>query len=683
MKTILNLIVAAALLPLSVSAAETNTDSRIYMSVYNMNGWSSPSSADIGLYSFSKTEYDPRLEKLDCNIDASGGGVMTEDYYFCTSELNFGFGPEINHYFFKPGSWEQMSQLFGLEGAVATDLAYDHTSGKIYGCFAPDSDRGESQENYIFGTLNETNGERFPIAKIDTPWIALGCTRAGDLYAVDMVGDLYKVEKTGIFTSLGNLGFTAGNRSSGTFDTATGLFYVVVTNSEKDNWGETITESVLYSVDIETVTATRLYEMEGGEAVGGMYIPGPLAADDAPAAVSDFQISFPDGSLQGVVSFQLPSQTFAGDALQGDIEYIVRANGALLGTGKGEAGSAVSLSCGVDEAGLYTVVCEVRNIAGKGERTSAQLWIGHDLPLEICNINLSYDDGGFVIKWTQPEGSQHDGYIDSSLLTYNVVRMLDNVVVAEGIRGTEFFDPMPIPESLVSYAYKVEQLYNENLVTSVSSELYRLGSVALPYTLDFEDEESFANLTVIDVNGDRAEWYREEYWYIEATDEECAAALYPYSSDNDADDWLILPPVRMIAGNKYKLSFQVSTMSPDYTERLAVAFGLSPVANEMVNAVAATKDYEIFEPATEEYIISPTDDGIYYIGFHALSPANGGAIALRGIAIEEVPRSAVSIFGGKGINSAKYYNLQGMPLMHKPTSGIYIELSKDGVRKHS
>lgn len=665
--------------------APTNDEKRIYMSVYSMDTWTDVASSDIGLYSFSTDHYDPKLEKLDCNIDASGGGVMAEDYYFCTAELNFGFGPEISHYFFKPNVWQQVSQLYGSEGAVATDLAYDHTTYKIYGCFQTDTMLGEEAGGFVFGTLDETSGKRTAIVPLEQPWIALGCTRDGRLYAVETDGTLLKVDKNGNMTVLAELGIKGENRSTGTFDTASGIFYVVTTStvaSEDTGNGMShgIAKSDLYAVDVDNATATFLYNFEGGEVVGGMYIPGPLSVDEAPGQVADFEVSFPNGALAGTVKFTVPENNYVGDPLSKSVKYLVRANGSLLGEGTALPGESVQFNCKVDEAGEYDVVCEVTNEAGRGPKTRRSLWIGHDMPLPAQNLQIGYTDGKFILTWDRIPGTQHSGYIDNALVTYDIIRFPDNTMVAEDLKAESYSDPVMMPENLVTYHYTVEMKYDGKNVNTLTSDKYRLGYVALPFELDFDDENSFNDLTIIDANVDKAEWYREEYWYIEAYDLECSAALYPYSSVNDADDWLILPPVKLKSGFDYELAFEVSTMSPDYTESIEVKYGTTPTHEGMVNGLFAPKEYNIFDPSNETSILSPEQDGIYYIGFHACSPANGGGIGIRNISLKELKGSGV-VCGEKSATApVRYYNMHGIELKGEPAEGLYIEYYPDGNR---
>lgn len=684
----LRLLLSAALLAASagsIFAAEGATC--FYASVYSSNFWKEyPSNSEVGIYSFDLESPYSRLVKADVDLDAGGGGTMTEDFYFCTKEISdYGF-VDVTHFTFKPDTWEFNSQIFGAQEGVATDLAYDHTTSKIYGCFTTDPDKGETEGGFVFGTINEATGERLAIHEITTPWIALGCTRNGELYAVDMAGKLLAVDKnTGNTEELASLGFSANRRSTGAIDTATGIFYVVVTNEDDstiDEYGYSVSTSKLYAVDIAAKKATMVYEFEDGEAIGGMYIPGPLASDDAPAAPSDMTLAFADGALNGSITFTMPTTTFGGGALEGDVTYLIRANGSLFAQGTATAGETVNATGKVDEDGEYEFILELSNAAGRGPKANATQWIGHDNPVKITSATLTYADGNFTLTWEQPTTTLHGGYMDPSLITYTVTRLNDDYVVATNITATTVTDAVEMPEQLTSYTYGIDLYYRGNYVSKFVTDAYKLGSVTLPYAIDFDNPDCFSNLTVIDANGDRAEWYHEEYWYIEALDLECTAALYPYSSTNKADDWLILPAIKFEKDVKYAVEFQVSTMSDSCTERLAVSYGTAPTAEAMTNTLFEAKEYAIYDPVEEKAIFTPAETGYYNIGFYACSDADGCGLALRNIKVSVENESAVeSIANGDEDATVEVYNLQGVRVDDNARGGLYIEVKADGTAR--
>lgn len=674
----------AATATAAFAAISQETEKLFYASVYSTNEWKKYSYYETGIYSFPLDAYSRTLVKEDSDLDASAGGTMTEDFYFCTKEMNYGAWSDITHFTFKPETWEYNSQLFGTQQGVATDLAYDHTTAKIFGCFSTDPELDENEGEFVFGTIDEGTGKRFAIKAVETPWIALGCTRSGQLYAVDMAGNLLKVNKiNGETELLANLGITASRRSTGAIDTATGIFYVVFTNEDNstlDEYGYSMTESKLYAVDLDAATATLVYEFADGEALGGMYIPGPLADDNAPAAAEALTPTFAPGALNGTLSFTMPAKTFGGDALEGDVTYLIRANGSLFAQGSAAAGSEVNATGKVDEDGEYEFVLELGNAAGKAPKTKLSMWVGHDTPVKITTASLTYADGMFRITWAHPTATEHGGYMDPTLLSYDVTRLPDNVKTHTAINDTDVTDAVAMPESMTGYSYRIDMSYRGKPVSSYTTDTYNLGSVSLPYLLDFDNEDSFDQLTIIDVNGDRNEWYREEYWYIEALDLDCTAALYPYSSTKQADDWMILPAIAFESGTTYTVEFQVSTASESSPEKLAVYYGTAPKPEAQVNAILPAKEYAIYDPVDEKLSFSPSESGQYYIGFHACSDPDGSGFGIRNIKIDKDGSSAVNDIEVANPDAivTELYNLQGVKVDINSRSGIFIERRSDG-----
>ena len=670
--------VAAAILTTSAAMAQ---EKRFYASVYSTNEWKEYVYSETGMYSFPLDKYSRTLVKEDSDLDASGGGTMTEDFYFCTSEINYGAWTDVTHYTFKPDTWELNSQLFGSKQGVATDLAYDHTTARIYGCFSTDPELGEADGEFVFGSLNEATGQRHAIRKIDIPWIALGCDRSGKLYAVDMAGKLWKVEKTtGDTEQIADLGVTANRRSTGAFDTESGIFYVVVTNEDTstvEEYGYAIAKSQLYAVDVAAGEAKLVYEFADGEAVGGMYIPGPLADDNAPAQAVDFTATFTDGALDGTVSFTMPEKTFGGNALEGEIKYLVRANGSLFAQGTAAPGAKIEAEGKVDDDGAYEIVLELTNAAGRGPKSKISQWIGHDTPVRLASAYLSYADGAFTLTWAHPTATEHGGYMNPALLGYDVTRMPDNLRVATAINSTSVTDPVEIPASMTGYSYRIDMSYRGVPVASLTTDTYNLGSVSLPYVLDFDSDDSFSDLTIIDANGDRNEWYREEYWYIEATDLECTAALYPYSSTNRADDWMILPAIMFEKGATYSVEFQVSTAGAN--EKLALYFGAAPAPDAMTTAIMTVKEFESYCCSEEKHSFSPASSGLYYIGFHACSDPDGAGLGIRNIKVDKAGTSAIDgISSDASARTTAVYNMQGVKVDDNARGGIFIEVKADG-----
>ena len=108
--------------PAVAQSGDAGEVTRIYASVYSTNSWKEENFDEVGLYSFPVDEYSRTVVMQDPDIDASGGGVLTEDFYFCTQEYNYGSWTDVTHYIIDPDTWTTVSSLRdGDPDAVATD----------------------------------------------------------------------------------------------------------------------------------------------------------------------------------------------------------------------------------------------------------------------------------------------------------------------------------------------------------------------------------------------------------------------------------------------------------------------------------------------------------------------------------------------------------------------------------
>lgn len=158
-------------------------------------------------------------------------------------------------------------------------------------------------------------------------------------------------------------------------------------------------------------------------------------------------------------------------------------------------------------------------------------------------------------------------------------------------------------------------------------------SKAADYTLPFSftaSEESLTQCTVIDVaeNGETGyggavsgKWF----YYGETKN----AFKYNYLMSAPADDWLILPAVDFGDCKKVKVSFQIETYSDK--EDLAVCLGHEATAAGMTENVMTLTDFSksSFTEMSAEVTVPDDGNSVWYLGFHATSPAFRGWIYLK------------------------------------------------------
>lgn len=210
-------------------------------------------------------------------------------------------------------------------------------------------------------------------------------------------------------------------------------------------------------------------------------------------------------------------------------------------------------------------------------------------------------------------------------------------------------------------------------------------SKAADYTLPFSftaSEESLTQCTVIDVaeNGETGyggavsgKWF----YYGETKN----AFKYNYLMSAPADDWLILPAVDFGDCKKVKVSFQIETYSDK--EDLAVCLGHEATAAGMTENVMTLTDFSksSFTEMSAEVTVPDDGNSVWYLGFHATSPAFRGWIYLKDFKIESadggvtVAAPAAPVVKSSTIRDLDYSAVVTMPSVD--TDGQAIEGTLD------
>lgn len=150
--------------------------------------------------------------------------------------------------------------------------------------------------------------------------------------------------------------------------------------------------------------------------------------------------------------------------------------------------------------------------------------------------------------------------------------------------------------------------------------------VEVPYTNDFADDAAFAQFGVYDANMDANTWALYN-----------GAARYLYSSTNNADDWLVSPPIKLLAGQKYRFAIDTWAQSATYAERVEVLMGTEAKASAFTTQVIEPTDvnYASTAPKTlENASVEVEEDGYYYFAVHAISDADKWALFVDNFIVE-------------------------------------------------
>lgn len=600
----------------------------------------------FGHYSYSvKNPSDRKLLVAMPFVTANGGAIYRDGkFYLYNYDVQFGYVMSASYTVYDAATGtllntKDMKQesAHAVYMNAATTVAASPVSADVYAC-SFSYDASSNTLGYVLSKWNLENLTKDSIAPLERGMRAMAVAPDGTLYGITMKtqngtdagGVLVKIDtQTGKLTPIGNTGIAPDYFQSATIDKNTGILYWFSVNVEQ--------KTILYTIDLSTGVATSVGELPFADQVIAAYVPEPAAPDGAPSPVLNLVSSFPDGSLKGNVSFDVPKETYDGLPLSGDLTYQVIANGVIAAEGTTVAGTHVDVPVAVKENGQYKIEVVLFNAIGKSPATDVHQYIGQDTPLSVTGLVVSRENNINTVKWYAPKGTVNGGYMNPSNVTYDVVRLPDSTVVASMLKDTIVTDAY-VTEFLSTCKYAVTPS-NENLVgqTAVSNAVKVGEYVPLPYSEDFSDATTFDMFTVLNSNEDANTWS-----YYKGT------ARYRSSFKLNADDWLIVAPVKLVKGLSYNLSYDVSGSSSRYIQKLTVMMGNAATAEGMVIPLKSLTEYTNSTPMRESLTIEPEVDGIYYIGFHVTSASSQGNLSIDNISISagtsgEVPAAVVNL----------------------------------------
>ncbi len=599
--------------PSQVKAPRMNEAGQDYPTLYGTVISSKPgtdgSSAQAkGMYTLT---VDGTFSRLNTQGDASfGGAPMADGFYYAVNRTGTG---KIYVDKFNTSTWKRSTHTnVTAVGLLASDVAYDPTSDMVYGCFYNDNANG-----YVFGKIDYSVRKRIAIKPLEMSYNAVMVDGEGQVYGIDMTGNLYKINKTdGEATLVGHTGIIPLYTSSATIDQSTGRCFWTVNPSDGNGY--------LYEVNTQTAETTLLTTFVNSDEVTGMYIPAPAPAAGAPAPVTGLTPTFSDGSLSGNVTFTLPKTTVSGEDLSGDTEYVLWVDGVEAARAQAAPGSSVSVPVETTASGRTSFVACAINDAGKSKPAITKIFIGNDTP-KAPAPELTYANGAFIVSWQPVTATVNNGYMNPEQVTYTVTRFPDNVTVAQNISETSFTDPVaPTPGRMIAYKYEVKAEFAGNVGAAGTTPVYPLGEIATPWHEGFDSSESMNNFIIIDSNGDGVKW-----GYSGGM-----SSAYITNSSKPHDDWMISAAIRMEAGVTYKLTFEA--MASFYPERLEVKMGKNPTPDAMtitlVEPVELQPDFSMNANVPE---FTVEESGLYYIGWHAISDADCFYLYLDNISLTD------------------------------------------------
>lgn len=564
--------------------------------------------------------------------------------------------------------------------ATTTALAYDPTEDVIYGFLSTYT------ENF-FVSVDPATGAVTRIAQLpwDNHYVGIACDKRGRLFSIytnKATSEFFlaKVKKSdGRMANIGTI--QAGNflpddafvnwgySQSLFFNNETDrLYWMYQSGSCNFSRGEYVP---ILEVDPATAEANMVAYFNESMMVSGAYFAEPKWT--APAVPTDFAYT-PTGNkrMTGTVSMTLPQNSYIGEALTGNLSYVIKEGDKIVFEGTAAPGTRVTSEDITFTSGNHTVTLSVLNEANEASPLiSRKFFAGYDVPAACKNIRLVQTEGLRTrLTWEPPTEGSNGATINPEGFTYDVVRYPGEIAVATGIKDCFFEEDHPA--DMTRYVYNVRAndpdaghgkwAFSNNLIVGTPLEP--------PYGGYFRDPADLFNYyTILDNNKDGCTW---------SFDVNTFAAYYTFSPHNNADDYLISPPLTLKGGKEYKISFKAYSFSPDCLESLELLFGKGrdeDGQNKLllyIDEVPAVSE----DTPVKEYskTVKVEEDGIYHYSLHCVSLAYSYYLYAFDIRIAELNPDGIEdapVSPEAEVVRTEYYTPAGVRV-ENPRSGTVV-----------
>lgn len=572
---------------------------------------SSPT-ANAGVYTFGTDSYSPKLIKN--NVFASGGGLAHDNGYYYAVRMETVMGiTAVEQKSYDMSTWETDDTYTGKIEDVATASTYDQDFGLGYGCYF-----NEDGETFRFCLINVPYFGKTKIADLQKPWAACAFNSKGVLYALDDDGDLYTVNTTnGALTLVGSTGVSTEWITGGMIDKATDtMIYATKTDDT----------AALYTIDLATAKATKLYDLVNAEQLNGFFpIPAEYGANVPAASSSSLSLSVSGTALNGTIAFYPPRNAYDGTAKDGNLTYHLYDNGKEILSGEtAYKGSRTSIPFELQEGGYHRFAISFSDENGEGPKKYADVkYFGMDTPKAPASLTYSYADGKVTVRWGGVSSGLHNGTIDRTNLVYRVTRWPEGkVITPEDQKTTSFVDEIPTPATRTAYWYTVEAVTGDLVSPTTTSTKFELGPIAPPYHTNFDISSDFFGYSTLNNGADTKKW--------EWSSDKCARVS---TSAKPADNYLLLPVLNLKAGQSYEFTIETRSYSASYTEEFEVVGGKIPTVEGLTETVIEKTTVNGSESKPFTGTITALEDGDYYVAIHATTPTNGGYLYVTSIDI--------------------------------------------------
>lgn len=362
------------------------------------------------------------------------------------------------------------------------------------------------------------------------------------------------------------------------------------------------------------------------------------AEDEAPFSVDLTSFNIKDAELTGSYSFTAPEIYYNGLALPATktINIAVTMNGKTL--------ESLTMKPGEIFNGNFTVEqgqCRLEIIPefdGKtGPAIARSFWAGHDNPEQPSGLSYLSD----VITWKAPGGiGQHGGYVDTSVLTYDVY--VDGVKNnTTPITGTTY--TIPVPSSQARRVLTVTATAN-GMTSAHSAGIECVNGPALTLPQAYQPTEAQSKLfQTANVDND-AYYFR---YFANPTPAHMGIMMTEYHEM--PNDWLFMPLMHFPSKDYlYNVAFTYSNYyqtSDKHMSDIHVWIGTKPTPDGMVKEIYSRGAANVKEAIDINANFMIDEPGDYYIGFYTGPVVSGQSrgVKLYNFNVSELKEKPVTV----------------------------------------
>ena len=565
------------------------------------------------------------------------------DVYYVISGTKYGTENE-NAYFgsFSLNNWSGSLRKQGLSwSSVASDLAYDPISDKIYGFFVDNVGQEADNDFHYLGTI-DINGTSSDIGRSDRAIYAISFDDNGNLYGVNTYGGFVLIDKSNATNKVliwpSDFGIDApaeGECNSMTYDSASGKFYWAATVEQYEGVypnRKKVNKGMLIEIDPVAKTMTKVMDMPGNASIAGLYVISSEAAADAPGVATDLAVSFDEQfGLTGTLFFTAPSVTASGATLEGALTATIALNGQTIERDGFNAGETVNVTGLTFVQGDQTATVTISQGDVTGDAASFSFYAGQDEPGSPLNVILTEGEaeGEIKLSWQPAPAGKNGGPYDIDGATYTVVRYPDATTVAEGLTTTSFTEVVDI-DAVQTVYYTVTAVTSRGSSEPAESNKLSMGAgYTVPFLETFDTVDRFNLWTIVNSNGGATWQYDDSKDYLHA--------YYKYDENKlPADDWFISPKIHLTAGTKYKVLYSARVFSKSYPENFKVCLGTAPTPEGMTIEIADHPNFNSGQLMNFEQYVTIEADGDYYLGFYCYSAVDMYRLCIDNVGMEVV-----------------------------------------------